>query len=89
LVSADEVDYVRGIERLLGETLKTEIIEGFEPSNSPSEKGDKPQHRGNQNWKNRLKGNRNRSSGGGDNSNQKRPSRGSSGSRKRIKFKRN
>ena len=89
LVSADEVDYVRGIERLLGETLKTAIIEGFEPSNAPSEKADKPQQRGNQNWKNKSKGNRNRSSGGGDNSSRKRPSGGSSSSGKRIKFKRN
>ncbi|MDB4754937.1 DEAD/DEAH box helicase [bacterium] len=89
LVSADEVDYVRGIERLLGETLKTEIIEGFEPSNAPSEKADKPQQRGKQNWKNKSRGNRNRSSSGGDNSSRKRPSGGNSSSGKRIKFKRN
>jgi ATP-dependent RNA helicase RhlE len=89
LVSADEVDYVIGIERLLGETLKTAIIEGFEPSNAPSEKVDKPRQRGNQNWKKKPRGNRNRSSGGGDNSSRKRPSGGNSSSGKRIKFKRN
>jgi ATP-dependent RNA helicase RhlE len=48
LVSADEIEYVRGIERLLGETLKTEIVEGFEPSNAPSEKVERaPQQRRN------------------------------------------
>lgn len=31
LVGGDEVDYVRGIEKLLGEKLSRDIIEGFEP----------------------------------------------------------
>ncbi|MGB0930599.1 MAG: helicase-related protein, partial [Chitinophagales bacterium] len=35
LVSHDERDYVRGIERLLGEKLEQEVIEGFEPSENP------------------------------------------------------
>ncbi len=35
LVSHDERDYVRGIERLLGEKLPSEVIEGFEPSENP------------------------------------------------------
>lgn len=32
LVSQDEIAYLRGIEKLLGQKLQTEIIEGFEPS---------------------------------------------------------
>lgn len=35
LVSHDEREYVRGIERLLGEKLEQEVIEGFEPSENP------------------------------------------------------
>lgn len=31
LVGGDEVDYVKGIEKLLGETLDKQIVEGFEP----------------------------------------------------------
>ncbi len=31
LVGGDEVDYVRGIEKLLGEKLSRNIVEGFEP----------------------------------------------------------
>jgi ATP-dependent RNA helicase RhlE len=31
LVGGDEVDYVRGIEKLLGEKLKRDIVDGFEP----------------------------------------------------------
>ncbi|MDW7692186.1 DEAD/DEAH box helicase [Flammeovirgaceae bacterium SG7u.111] len=42
LVSADEVDYVRGIERLLGEKLQSEIIEGFEPTPGANAKPQKP-----------------------------------------------
>ncbi|MBL4653643.1 MAG: DEAD/DEAH box helicase [Flavobacteriales bacterium] len=78
LVSADEVDYVRGIERLLGEKLKTEVIEGFEPSNAPAETADKPQQKGNHFWKNKPKG-----KGSGNNS-----SSGNWNKNKRIKFKR-
>ncbi|MBL4625032.1 MAG: DEAD/DEAH box helicase [Flavobacteriales bacterium] len=81
LVSADEVDYVRGIERLLGETLGTEVIEGFEPSNAPSEKAEKPQQKGNHFWKKKPQGNRRNNSGGGG-----KQSGGSSGQSKRIKF---
>ena len=38
LVSHDERAYVRGIERLIGEKLKREVIEGFEPSENPPPK---------------------------------------------------
>ncbi|WP_103068061.1 DEAD/DEAH box helicase [Aquimarina sediminis] len=45
LVSQDEISYVRGIEKLLGEKLQSEIVEGFEPTliseNTNSERNNK------------------------------------------------
>jgi len=38
MVSIDEIPLVRGIEKLLKQTLPSEIIEGFEPTDKPSEK---------------------------------------------------
>ena len=35
LVAHDEVEYVRGIEKLLGMKLESDVIEGFEPSTNP------------------------------------------------------
>ncbi len=35
LVSIDEVEYVKGIEKLLGQQLSSEIIEGYEPVDKP------------------------------------------------------
>lgn len=56
LVSQDEVSYVKGIEKLLGEKLESEIVEGFEPTTSfenakPAQKNKshrkpKPKHNG-------------------------------------------
>ncbi len=37
LVDVDEVDYVKGIEKLLGEKLSSEVIEGFEPTDKPTQ----------------------------------------------------
>ena len=37
LVDIDEKEYVRDIEKLLGHKIKTEIVEGFEPTAKPSE----------------------------------------------------
>ncbi len=34
LVGVDEVDYVRGIEKLLGEKLHSEVLEGFQPTDT-------------------------------------------------------
>ncbi len=34
LVGVDEVEYVRGIEKLLGEELHSEVIEGFQPTDT-------------------------------------------------------
>lgn len=62
LVAADEVGLVRGIERLVGEKLPSEVVEGYEPMMNPDDveqeknrgggggrgggRGKKPQHRG-------------------------------------------
>ncbi len=37
LVCHEELSYVRGIEKLLGEKLQSEILEGFEPTNNTEE----------------------------------------------------
>ena len=37
LVAADEVGLVRGIERLVGEKLPTEVVEGYEPMTNPDD----------------------------------------------------
>lgn len=41
LVSVEELEYVRGIEKLLGMPLVQDIIEGFEPTKGPVEGGKK------------------------------------------------
>ncbi len=45
LVSAEEYEYVRGIEKLLGEKLSSEEVEGFEadPNYTPPPKQERPQ----------------------------------------------
>ena len=69
IVSVDEFDYVKGIEKLLGERLDQETIEGFEPTETLSEVLDKKaenkaQHqRGNRNSRGNSGNSRN--SGGG------------------------
>ncbi|WP_025743827.1 DEAD/DEAH box helicase [Aquimarina pacifica] len=61
LVSQEETSYIRGIEKLLGEKLPTNIVEGFEPSlstetNSNTPKSGAPRnqkpHRNNRNNRN-------------------------------------
>ena len=75
LVGGDEVDYVKGIEKLLGEKLSRDIIEGFEPldpETAPIKKqqGQRPPRKPNPN------GNpRNKNSGGGGNRNKWRGKR--------------
>ena len=49
LVDIDELEHVRGIEKLLGESLSSEIIEGFEPTNKPTENKPKQQNNRNKN----------------------------------------
>ena len=41
LVSSDEIEYVRGIEKLLGMRLESTVIEGFEPTSGPVDGGKK------------------------------------------------
>ncbi|TBN05582.1 DEAD/DEAH box helicase [Hyunsoonleella flava] len=49
LVSADETSFLKGIEKLIGEKIEVEIIEGFEPdpnaSTEPIKQGQNRQHR--------------------------------------------
>lgn len=64
LVGGDEVDYVRGVEKLLGEKLQRDVIEGFEPEDPESP----PVKKQNQGRTPRNKNNNNRkpkSNGGG------------------------
>ncbi|WP_109434880.1 MULTISPECIES: DEAD/DEAH box helicase [Aquimarina] len=64
LVCQDELSYVRGIEKLLGEKLQSEVVEGFEPTTSfentkPASKNrsyNKPKPKGNnRNYKRRSR----------------------------------
>ncbi len=41
LVDIDEMPYLRGIEKLLGESMKAKTIVGFEPTNEPAKNIDK------------------------------------------------
>ena len=77
LVCIDELDYLRGIEKLIGEKIEEEVVEGFEPVDKPSDPKKKQQinnqrrntsRGGGNNWKKKNKsGNRNRNSQGGRN----------------------
>lgn len=60
LVSIDEMEYVEGIEKLLGQKLETEILEGYEPTEKLS---DIPKKSKSQN-KNRFKGRNSKSRSG-------------------------
>jgi ATP-dependent RNA helicase RhlE len=53
IVSVDENEYVRGIEKLLGERLDSQIIEGFEPTESLKEILDKKAENKQQNQRGR------------------------------------
>jgi ATP-dependent RNA helicase RhlE len=69
LVSVDENEYVRGIEKLLGTRLDTEVIEGFEPTEKLQEILDKKaenkaqNQRGRQNSRGRDQSNNSKSGG--------------------------
>lgn len=77
LVGGDEVDYVKAIEKLLGEKLSRDIIPGFEPldpETAPEKKqqGQRPPRKPNPNGNPRNKnagGSANRTGGGGGNKN--------------------
>jgi ATP-dependent RNA helicase RhlE len=53
IVSVDENEYVRAIEKLLGERLQSEVIEGFEPTESLKEILDKKAENKQQNQRGR------------------------------------
>lgn len=53
LISADETTYLHAIEKLIGEKIEVEIVEGFEPDPNASTEPIKPgQNRGNRNSRN-------------------------------------
>ncbi|WP_179020529.1 DEAD/DEAH box helicase [Winogradskyella forsetii] len=68
LVSADETTYLQGIEKLIGESIEVEIVEGFEPDPDASTEPIKP--------------GQNRNQGRGRNSNSRNSSKKSSGNNK-------
>jgi len=84
LVSTDEEEYVRGIEKLLGMRLEGADIECFEPTQGPVEGGNKRvQGRGESNnrgggGQNRNSGNRN-GGGSGNSRNFRRKTNGNAG----------
>ena len=61
LVSADETTYLKAIEKLIGETIEVEIVEGFEPDPNASTEPIKP----GQNRQRRHSGNSNSKGSGG------------------------
>ncbi|NRD21563.1 DEAD/DEAH box helicase [Winogradskyella eckloniae] len=67
LVSADETSYLKGIEKLIGESIEVEIVEGFEPDPNASTEPIKPGQNRNQN-KGRRTNSRNSNSKGSGNS---------------------
>ncbi|MFL1013509.1 DEAD/DEAH box helicase [Flavisericum labens] len=73
LVSADETLYLRDIEKLIGEKIEVEIVEGFEPDPNASTEPIKPGQGRNRN--NRSPRNSNRNSGTGRNNKSRRPKR--------------
>ncbi|TCK66884.1 ATP-dependent RNA helicase RhlE [Winogradskyella wandonensis] len=84
LVSADETSYLKGIEKLIGQKIPVEIIEGFEPDPNASTEPIKPgQNRQGQSRRNT----KTKSEGGGSSS--KRPSRNRSRNRRRNDDSRN
>lgn len=47
LVSHDELEFVRGIEKLLGQSLPSEVLEGFEPTAKPENVKEQPPRKNN------------------------------------------
>ncbi|WP_179351709.1 DEAD/DEAH box helicase [Winogradskyella vidalii] len=69
LVSADETTYLKGIEKLIGESIEVEIVEGFEPDPNASTEPIKPGQNRNQG---RRKNSNNRNSNKPKNSDRNR-----------------
>ncbi|QXP77986.1 MULTISPECIES: DEAD/DEAH box helicase [Winogradskyella] len=70
LVSADETSFLKGIEKLIGESIEVEIVEGFEPDPNASTEPIKPGQ--NRNQGRRRSSNSRNSSGKSKNSNSDR-----------------
>nr|WP_321247463.1 DEAD/DEAH box helicase [uncultured Psychroserpens sp.] len=91
LVSADETTYLRDIEKLIGEKIEVEIVEGFEPdpnaSTEPIKQGQGRQ--GRQGGGNRNRNSNSRSSGGNSGGNRSSSSRNSNSSSRRRNDRRN
>jgi ATP-dependent RNA helicase RhlE len=85
LVSADETTFLRDIEKLIGEKIEVEILEGFEPdpnaSTEPIKQGQGRQ--GRQGGGNRNRNSSSRSSGGNSGGNRSGSNSRSSNSRRR------
>ena len=81
LVSSDELEYVEGIEKLLGHKLVSTVIEGFEPSliqpenERPKKKGQRGGGRNNSRRNNNPKGNSSNNNRNSNNRNKSRNSR--------------
>ncbi|WP_033959145.1 DEAD/DEAH box helicase [Psychroserpens jangbogonensis] len=65
LVSADETTFLRDIEKLIGQKIDVEVLEGFEPDPNASTEPIKP----GQNRQNRNSGSRNSNNSGGNRNN--------------------
>lgn len=71
IVSVDENEYVRGIEKLLGERLESEVIPGFEPTDTLKEILDKKAENKAQNQRGRQNSRKSQGSGNSNNRNSK------------------
>jgi ATP-dependent RNA helicase RhlE len=82
LVSADETTFLRDIEKLIGEKIEVEILEGFEPDPNASTEPIK-QGQGRQGGGSRNRNSSSRSSGGNSGGNRSSSNSRSSNSRRR------
>ncbi|MFK7899541.1 MAG: DEAD/DEAH box helicase [Cyclobacteriaceae bacterium] len=91
LVSADEMDFVKGIENLLGHPVGSDVVDGYEPTetvSAPNKKGGKKQYRAKGKSGVNGEGNRKFNSGGGNqpknnSSRSGKPKNGGSSNRRR------
>lgn len=82
LVSADEISYLRGIERLLEERLPSEIIAGYEPDPNASTEPPEPRR----NFGRSPRSNNDRPTSGGGNRDRDRNTKGNFKDRQKGKF---
>ncbi|WP_040278923.1 DEAD/DEAH box helicase [Psychroserpens damuponensis] len=93
LVSADETSYLRSIEKLIGEKIEVEIVEGFEPdpnaSTEPIKQGQGRQRGGGNRSRNSNSRNSSGNSGGNSGGNRSGSNRNKSGNSRRRNDRRN